>query len=158
MSHRSPHDPEEGALYLRAVAGMHNGSRLLLAAVAASPTGFVVLLDLDSMGMVNRKFGTRVGDRLIAGVESALHEAAAGRGGIAHLGGDQFLAVLPGTEEPDSVVCDLLAAVRRTRVGSARVTASAGRSQWSQDRARPHELLTAAARALEQAKLVTHAQ
>ena len=115
----------------------------------------MVLLDVDGMAKINRRFGTRVGDRLLAGIGSALQELTAGRGGAAHLGGDQFLAVVTGCPEPDPVVRDLLTVCGRTRVRWARVTASAGTCGWS-ERTRPHELLSATALALEQAKLAAH--
>jgi diguanylate cyclase (GGDEF)-like protein len=153
MSRGRRSHPAEVVLYRRAAAGMREGRRLLLEAVAASPAGLVVLLDLDGMGRINHRFGTAVGDRLLAGIEAALQEVAAGRGGATHLGGDQFLAVVTGGQEPDRVVGELRAACRRTRVRSARVTASAGACGWSEDGARPHELLSAAAQALERAKL-----
>jgi diguanylate cyclase (GGDEF)-like protein len=136
---------------------MREGSRLLFNAVAYSPRGLVVLLDLDDMRKINCKFGTRVGDQLLARVESALQETTNGRGGASHLGGDQFLAVITGFEEPDPVVRDLLTAVRRARVRSARVTASAGICLWSEGIVQPHDLLTAAALALEQVKLAARA-
>lgn len=153
MSRGRRSHPAEVVLYRRAAAGMREGRRLLLEAVAASPTGLVVLLDLDGMGRINHRFGTAVGDRLLAGIDAALREVAAGRGGAAHLGGDRFLAVVMGHHEPGPVARDLLAACRRTRVRSARVTASAGACGWSEDGPGPHELLSAAAQALEQAKL-----
>lgn len=150
--------PAESVLYRRAAAGMGAGRRLLLEAVAASPTGLVVLLDLDDMGRINRRFGTRVGDRLLARIDAALQAVAAGRGGAVHLGGDQFLVVVTDCQEPDAVVRELLTACRRTRVRLARVSASAGTCTWSEARAQPHELVSAAALALEQAKRAAHAR
>lgn len=158
MFHGRRQNPDESILYRRAVAGMGNGSRLLLSAVAANPSGFVVLLDLDNMGQVNRKFGTRVGDRLMAAVESRLREVLEGHGDVAHFGGDQFLAVVSGSAEPASVVPDLLTAIRQLGVRGARVTASAGICQWTAGRAEAHELVSAAVRALEEVKSAAHAQ
>src|SRR5688572_29461042 len=117
MLDKSLHHPDESVLYRRAVTGMSEGRRLRFGAVASSRTGLVVLLDLDNMGKVNRRFGTGVGGRLLARIESALQRSVGGRGGAAHLGGDQFLVVVSSTKDPDFVVRNLLTAVKRTHVG-----------------------------------------
>jgi diguanylate cyclase (GGDEF)-like protein len=135
---------------------MSRARLLLLQAVASSPTGLVVLLDLDDMTRINRRFGTRVGDRLIARIESALRAAVGGRGDAVNIGGDRFLAVVTDYGERDAVVQDLVRACSRARIRFARVTASAGGCEWTDCRSEPHELLSAAESALDLTKRATH--
>jgi diguanylate cyclase (GGDEF)-like protein len=143
--------PDEGTLYERAMQGMSNGRRLLLDAMAAHPTGLVVVLDLDHLRAVNRRFGIRVGDRLLAKIDQSLQVVASGHGGDArHHGGDRFLVVVPGVAE--AVIPELLKAVRRQRVLAARVSACAGSARWSPTSADPPEVLLTAANELQLAK------
>lgn len=143
--------PDEETLYERAVQGMSNGRQLLLSALAAHPTGLVVLLDLDNLGALNRRFGVRVGDRLMAKIDQSLQGVASGHGGAArHYGGDRFLVVVPGAAE--GVIPELLEAVRQQRVLAARVSACAGSARWSPASADPPEVLLTAANELQLAK------
>jgi pimeloyl-ACP methyl ester carboxylesterase/GGDEF domain-containing protein len=147
--------PDEETLYERAMRGMSNGRRLLLDAMAAHPTGLVVLLDLDDLRTVNRRFGVRTGDRLMAKIDRSLQVVAAGHGGAArHFGGDRYLVVVPGAAE--AVLPELLKAVRRQSVLLARVSASAGDARWSPASANPPDVLSAAAGELHLAKQSAH--
>jgi diguanylate cyclase (GGDEF)-like protein len=124
----------------------------LLAATAGARAGTVVLLDVDGMGGVNRRFGTEVGDLLLARIEAALRDAVTGRGGVACYGGDQFLAVLTGRHRSPAAARDLRRAVRAVRVGRVSVRASLGTCTWSGERPPAGVLLTAAAGSLDRAK------
>ncbi|WP_145806630.1 diguanylate cyclase domain-containing protein [Kribbella amoyensis] len=147
---------DELGQYQRAVAGMTAGTDLVLHTLAAAPTGVLVLLDLDAMGKVNRRYGDGTGDRLVAKIAGNVQKVAQGHGGnAAHLGGDQFVAVVPdppdADTDADAVVRDLRRAVRRTRILVVAVTASAGVVRW-RDNGHPAELLQAAAGDLHHAK------
>ena len=155
LRHRSPEpgsaELDELTLLRRAVPGVRTAAGLL-AGSAPWRAGTLVLLDIDAMHAVNRRFGAHVGDLLLAGVETALREATAGRGDVTPFGGDQFLVLLRGGHSPGPVVRELTRAVRRVRIGRAHVTASAGLASWSGDRPVPAALLGTAARLLRSAK------
>jgi diguanylate cyclase (GGDEF)-like protein len=138
-------------LYWRGAADVLAAGRLLAASDTARD-GAVVLLDVDGMGTVNRRFGADVGDRLLADIHAALRKAIAGRGGVTGYGGDQFLAVLTGRRRWGAVVRALARTVRRVRVGETSVTVSTGLCSWAGDRPPSAALLTEAAMRLERAK------
>lgn len=143
--------PADGILYRRALLG-GRAAAWLLDGTASARAGAIVLLDVDAMRVVNHRFGTEVGDRLLAAIEPALQEVLAGRGGATPFGGDQFLAVVIGAHRWPALVRALRRAVRRIRVGPASLTVSAGFCAWSGNRPAASRLVAEAARSLERAK------
>lgn len=151
MAERPAPSPETRLLYERAVLGMRAAGRLL-AATAAASAGAVVVLDVDGMGQVNGRFGSEVGDRLLAGIEAALRGERRGRGGATSLGGDQFLVVVTGPVRAGQVARKVSRTVRRVRVGRASARASSGVVTWRGIRPPAHALVSAAAESLAEAK------
>lgn len=153
--HRSPEPPPAGpdavAPHRRADTGIRNAGRLLAAATKHT-AGTVLVLDIDGMGAVNRRWGTDLGDQLLAAVDTALRRAVVGRGGATAFGGDQFLVVVTGRHRPAAVVRELRRTVHRVRIGRARVTASAGCCSWVGTSPSAGALLAAAAASLARAK------
>ena len=68
----------------------------LVAALRAGVTGVVVLFDLDNFKYFNDRHGHRVGDELLRVVAARLREDLAAARCLARVGGDQFMAFLPG--------------------------------------------------------------
>ncbi|BCJ50120.1 hypothetical protein Asp14428_15950 [Actinoplanes sp. NBRC 14428] len=120
----------------------------------------VALVDLDHFKQVNDLLSHEVGDRVLVQVAQLLEEglAAAPAGGFAaRLGGEEFLLVLPGTDEASAV--RLLDGVRaaigafpwRRLTGAVPVTVSIGVSQRTESSTQS-AMLAAADRNLYAAK------
>ena len=60
----------------------------------------LILLDLDGMGALNAAQGLQVGDAALAAVGSMLGRHLSSLGPVGRLGGDEFLALLPGLALP----------------------------------------------------------
>lgn len=60
----------------------------------------VAFLDLDGFKQVNDKFGHDEGDRCLVKVSRALEQTLRSGDKLARVGGDEFLALLPGAAEP----------------------------------------------------------
>ena len=93
----------------------------------------LVILDLDFFKSVNDRFGHAAGDRVLAQVGAAVHDAARSGDTAARIGGEELALLLPGTDEAAArVVAErLLATIRSAPIplgerGDARITASAG--------------------------------
>lgn len=143
-------------VYGRAMAAQRTAGELLARTVAAAEVGVVVVIDIDSMGAVNARHGTGVGDRLLHAVEAGLRGELRGFGEVARMAGDQFVVVVPGRSSGSEVVADVLRAVRgsgiRSRWGRpVRVTACAGFARWGQNQD-PGTVLAAAGAELSIAK------
>jgi diguanylate cyclase (GGDEF)-like protein len=59
----------------------------------------LMLIDLDRFKQVNDTFGHPVGDKLLKQVAQRLRDALGEAGEVGRLGGDEFEAILPGTDE-----------------------------------------------------------
>ena len=68
----------------------------LVAALQDETPGAVVLFDLDNFKYFNDRHGYRVGDDLLRLVAARLRETLATAACLARVGGDQFMAFLPG--------------------------------------------------------------
>lgn len=122
-------------VYTRARTAQLDAGRVLGSQVARSATGLVVVLDIDDMSAFTTRHGAAVGDRLLEVVEANLRLALSDLGEVVRLGGDQFLAVLPGRPSRAAVMELITGALRRSRVRTrtgrpVRVTASAGAARW----------------------------
>jgi diguanylate cyclase (GGDEF)-like protein len=114
-----------------------------------------VLIDLDDFKQVNDELGHPAGDALLRRVADALRAEVRPYDQVARYGGDEFVLVLPGTEEQ---VARAIAERVRDRVGrgaprggSATGTCSIGVSSWEPPMT-ADDLLAAADRALLLAK------
>ena len=65
----------------------------------SSRTCSVMVMDLDEFKAVNDMFGHAAGDRLLAGFASVAQISLRGEDILARIGGEEFCALLPGTNE-----------------------------------------------------------
>ncbi|MEX2550185.1 MAG: tetratricopeptide repeat-containing diguanylate cyclase [Nitriliruptoraceae bacterium] len=92
----------------------------------------VLVLDLDDFKLVNDRFSHSVGDEVLRVVGELLRARSRARDAIARVGGEEFVAVLPGCSEDGAVLVaeELCAAIRdhdwETIQPGLQVTTSAG--------------------------------
>jgi diguanylate cyclase (GGDEF)-like protein len=65
----------------------------------------VAVLDLDRFKSVNDRFGHSAGDRVLARAAALLHENVRASDVVARAGGEEFVIVMPWTDEADAAVC-----------------------------------------------------
>ena len=116
----------------------------------------LVRVDVDHFKAINDTHGHQAGDQVLAEVARRLAGAVRGGDELARWGGDEFVAILPGTDKPGALRAAerLRAAVAAAPVQAAEtelaVTVSVGWAHWSGDT--PDDLLARADRALYRAK------
>jgi two-component system cell cycle response regulator len=116
----------------------------------------LVRVDVDHFKAINDTHGHQAGDQVLADVARRLAGAVRGGDELARWGGDEFVAILPGTDKPGALRAAerLRAAVAAAPVQAAEtelaVTVSVGWAHWSGDT--PDDLLARADRALYRAK------
>ena len=59
----------------------------------------IIMLDLNGLKLVNDNIGHEAGDELIIGAAKCMHNAFSGLGSVYRVGGDEFVALLKGSEE-----------------------------------------------------------
>lgn len=118
----------------------------------------VLFVDLDEFKAINSSFGHTVGDRVLAEAASRLQSALRDADTLGRLGGDEFLAVLPATDEDGAkkAALRLLDSVGESRFevpdGAMSLGASVGIASLSENRHSPIELIRAADAAMQRAK------
>jgi two-component system, cell cycle response regulator len=116
----------------------------------------LVRIDVDHFKAINDTHGHQAGDQVLAEVAQRLAGAVRGGDELARWGGDEFVAILPGTDKAGA-----LRAAERLRAAAAvapiqaagtalDVTVSVGWADWEGDT--PDDLLARADRALYRAK------
>lgn len=100
----------------------------MVAALALDAPVSVIVFDLDHFKQVNDRFGHAVGDAVLAGAANRLAGLARQNDTVARLGGEEFVWLLPNTDDTkarDAAVraCD---AIRATPVAGISITISAG--------------------------------
>jgi diguanylate cyclase (GGDEF)-like protein len=116
------------------------------------------LIDIDHFKEVNDRFGHESGDRVLKAVAEALHSALREQDRIGRYGGDEFLAIFPGTDARAALLpCERMrtALAERLRdiwLPGCRVTLSVGIAELSVDDSAVESLIRRADEALYQAK------
>ena len=156
LRHRSRHDGLTGLLNRRAIEelievqirrSMRNGEPFS-----------VLMLDLDHFKSINDRFGHAVGDQAIRHVAAVLLAGVRDVDDIARIGGEEFLAVMPGaaldtvTPVAERLREQLAAQPLHVDGTSVAVTVSIGVAQWSHPTDDVSRLLVRADAALYQAK------
>lgn len=93
-------DPRFGPALHDGFTGLLNRRGLLghLEMLAENGGGVLALLDIDQMRQINHRHGHDAGDALIRAVASALSGAVPRPGVAARVGGNEFVALLPGLQ------------------------------------------------------------
>ena len=156
LEHLAGHDP------LTDLPNRHRLHRELQFAIAhAGQTGeglAVLYLDLDGFKAVNDRGGHDAGDRLLREVAQRLQDGLRHGDMVARVGGDEFVALLPGcgTVEAARLVADGLRARLRPAYtmpeGEFQLDASVGIACYPADGGDPDTLLANADRAMYSAK------
>lgn len=95
MAHRAMHDPLTGLANRTLLQDVLK--RVLDQPDAQSRVGLIAV-DLDGFKGLNDRFGHAVGDNALVHVAGVLRVAAADRGTVARIGGDEFVIVVQDTE------------------------------------------------------------
>lgn len=156
LEHRASHDP---------LTGLPNRHRLqaelqyAIAHAAQTGDGLALLyLDLDGFKEVNDRDGHDAGDRLLREVAQRLQQGLRQGDLVARVGGDEFVALLPGCRDAEAartVVDGLRARLSQPYAlleGLFRLDASVGIACFPADGSDPDALLAHADRAMYAAK------
>ena len=136
--------------------GAHQLAREIALCVRHGRLLALVRVDVDHFKGINDTHGHQAGDQVLTEVARRLGLAVRGGDELARWGGDEFVAILPGTDKPGALRAAerLRGAVADGPVQAAGiafpVTVSVGWAHWSGDT--PDDLLARADRALYKAK------
>jgi diguanylate cyclase (GGDEF)-like protein len=114
----------------------------------------LIMLDVDRFKLFNDTYGHQSGDRVLVIVASLLGARFVQPGVSMRLGGEEFVLLLPGTDEPESVRIaeSVRLAVERFEWREGSITASLGVSTLGPDTADPVQLVEEADLALYHSK------
>jgi two-component system, cell cycle response regulator len=136
--------------------GGHQLAREIAIGVRQGRELALVRVDVDHFKSINDTHGHQAGDEVLAEVARRLTGAVRGGDELARWGGDEFVAILPGTDKPGAqrAAERLRAAIAAAPVQAAGtslpVTISVGWAHWAGDT--PDDLLARADQALYAAK------
>lgn len=122
------------------LTGLHNrryAEELLERLVAGAARGqpfSVVALDLDGLKGLNDRFGHETGDRVLTRIAEVMRLQLRGADVAVRLGGDEFIALLPGTIHRQAVavgnrLCNAVVTHDWSDIGT-RVSISCGAAEW----------------------------
>jgi diguanylate cyclase (GGDEF)-like protein/putative nucleotidyltransferase with HDIG domain len=121
----------------------------------------VIMMDLNNFKLFNDTYGHPVGDQVLKRVARALESECRKPGILARYGGDEFIAVLPDTDEPKAMVLAQRLSERMNREGfqgsndttTVPISLTFGVANYPEDCTNRFELVTIADRNLYQAKI-----
>ena len=121
----------------------------------------VIMMDLNNFKLFNDTYGHPIGDQVLKGVSRALESECRKPGILARYGGDEFIAVLPDTDESKAMVLAQRLSERMNREGfqgsndsaTVPISLSFGVASYPNDCSNRFELVTIADRNLYQAKV-----
>jgi diguanylate cyclase (GGDEF)-like protein/PAS domain S-box-containing protein len=124
----------------------------------------LLLMDIDNFKLCNDRHGHDIGDKVLIQFAAVLRRAMREGDICVRYGGEEFIALLPDTDEEEAVLIGerLLAAVRASAWPHVRVTTSIGTASLTQATPFKEHLITLADEALYEAKragkdrLITH--
>ncbi len=153
----------ETMIYQDALTGLYNRRFLLnqLAALISSARRHdrglaVVMIDVDRFKNLNDSYGHDIGDKVLVGITRALGERLRAEDYLGRLGGEEFLALVPDTDEvgaakvAESLRETAAEVVVESAGESVRVSVSVGWAVWGGEGA--DELLKRADEAMYEAK------
>ncbi|MBI3272062.1 MAG: diguanylate cyclase [Planctomycetes bacterium] len=158
LGKRAAHDPLTG-VYARRHLLERMGGEIERARRERYPLS-CILLDVDNLKPVNERYGHLAGDQMLVEVASVIGEGCRCYDVAGRYGGDEFLVLLPRTDEPLALsIANRILGSMRERVlalpagrGSLRLTASAGIATFPAYGETRSALVAAADSALEWAK------
>jgi len=114
----------------------------------------VVLFDIDNFKGYNDRYGHQAGDEALVAFAEVLHRTTRRMNLAGRFGGEEFMAVLAGSDAPGAMVFAdrVRLALRSLELGDGPLTVSAGVAAYYPGMRSPDELVAAADRALYQAK------
>jgi diguanylate cyclase (GGDEF)-like protein len=124
---------------LTGVASRHRVMARLAECAGRPDRGSVLVIDVDRLAEVNELHGLSVGDDVLRGLSNVLHRETCSDTVLGRIGGDRFVAVLPGRDVPDAleVGARLCEVVHRspipTGAGTVHVGISAGVAEIVRD-------------------------
>lgn len=152
LEHRVSHDPLTG------LPNRHQLQSKLRSAIAhAAETGdgiAVLYLDPNGFKEVNDRSGHEAGDRLLREVAQRLQQGLRQGDLVAHVGGDEFVALLPGCRDAEAArvvaddLCARLSPPYTLPDGSFELDASVGIACFPADGSDPETLMAHADRAM----------
>lgn len=122
----------------------------------------VLVCDLDNFKAVNDEYGHLEGNRLLKTVAQSLRRNCREYDHVARMGGDEFVALIPGLDGPEAAI--RIEQLRRMVTQEAQaetrlpLTISAGAARFPEDGLTTEELLSAADRAMYKAKRARQAE